>query len=452
MAVQNKKKKSNRWLYITGAVALLVLAGLGIGKQQGWIGKPQLTKVTAEKAENRTIIETVSANGKLYPEIEVSITPDVSGEVVQLLVEEGDSVKAGDLLAKINPDTYNSMVERADAAVNASKSTTSNVEAQVTQLQVQLEQAKKNFARNKQLFNDGVIAAAELETAETAVKNVEAQIVAVRKSIEGSSYNEQSAKATLKEAKENLRRTNVYAPMSGIISKLNVKKGERVVGTSQFAGTEMMKVANFNNIEVRVDVSENDIIRVKTGDTAVVEIDAYLDRKFTGVVTQIASSSNTINQLSADQITNFTVKIKLQKDTYALLYKEYKMPFRPGMSAAVDIQTRTAAGVVTVPIQAVTTREVPDSLRANKGSKVSELDELVFVLEGNKVKSRKIKPGIQDNTYIEILSGLQTGEQIITAPYRVVNKKLKDDMEVEVVPKDQLYTQTGKAKKEDEED
>ncbi len=445
----NKKKRSNRILYILGAVVLLLVVGLAIGKQQGWIGKPQHTKVAIEKAEKRTIIETVSANGKIYPETEVAISPDVSGEVVQLLVEEGDSVKAGVLLAKINPETYTSMVERADAAVNASKSSTSNVEAQITQLQVQLDQARKNYNRNKQLFNDAVISQADLENTETAVRNIEAQIAAIRKSAEGASFNVQSAQASLKEAKDNLKRTNVYAPISGVVSKLNVKKGERVVGTSQFTGTELMKIANFNNIEVRVDVSENDIIRVSVGDTANVEIDAYLNRKFTGLVTHIASSANSLNQLSGDQITNFTVKIRLLKDTYESLFKEFKLPFRPGMSASVDIQTKRAADVITVPIQAVTTREIPDSLKKAKTPQANDLQELVFVVKDGKVKGYPVKPGIQDNTYIEILEGLQVGDEVVSAPYRVVNKTLKDDLPVEVVEKDKLYTNTA-AKKEEE--
>ncbi|QQS30978.1 MAG: efflux RND transporter periplasmic adaptor subunit [Sphingobacteriales bacterium] len=448
----NKKKRSNRLIYILSGVVLVLLIGLFIGKQQGWIGKPQHTKVATEKAEKRTIIETVSANGKIYPETEVAISPDVSGEVVQLTVEEGDSVKAGVLLAKINPDTYASMVERADAAVNASKSSTSNVEAQITQLQVQLEQARKNHQRNKQLFNDAVISQADLETTETAVKNIEAQIAAIRKSAEGATYNVQSAQASLKEAKENLRRTNVYAPISGVVSQLNIKKGERVVGTSQFSGTELMKLANFNNIEVRVDVSENDIIRVSVGDTAIVEIDAYLNRKFTGLVTHIASSANSINQLSGDQITNFTVKIRLLKESYESLFKEYKMPFRPGMSASVDIQTKSAVNVITVPIQAVTTREIPDSLKKTKSPQATELQELVYVVKDSKVKSYPVKPGIQDNTYIEILEGLQPGDEVVSAPYRVVNKTLKDDMPVEVVDKDKLYTNTSNKKEEDQEE
>ncbi|OWY25386.1 efflux RND transporter periplasmic adaptor subunit [Sphingobacteriales bacterium UPWRP_1] len=450
---QQKKKRNNRLLYLLAAIAVIAVVGVVVGKQKGWIGKPQYTKVATEKSEKRTIIETVSANGKVYPEVEVSITPDVSGEVVQLLVEEGQEVKAGALLAKINPDTYVSMVDRADAAVNVSKSSTSNAQAQLTQLQVQLDAARKTLNRNKQLFNDEVISKADLETAETAVKNIEAQMQALSKSIEGAGYNVQSAQASLKEAKDNLKRTNVYAPISGVVSKLNIKQGERVVGTSQFSGTEIMKIANFSNIEVRVDVSENDIIRVSVGDTAQVEIDAYLDHKFTGVVTHIASSANSTNQLSGDQITNFTVKIRLMPDTYRDLFKAYKMPFRPGMSASVDIQTKRVENVVTVPIQAVTVREIPDSLKKSKTAEIgtNELQELVFIHKDGKVFSRKVKPGVQDNTYIEIAEGLQAGEDVVTAPYRVVNKKLEDSMSVEVVAKDQLYTNTGKNKEEDTE-
>ena len=325
--VPKRKSNSNKIL-----ITLAILAVLGIGgglwaKHAGWIGKADVVKVAIEKAEERKIIETVSASGKIYPVIEVGVSPDVSGEIMELTVEEGDSVKSGQLIARINPEIYASVVDQANAGVNASRSNEANASARIKQgdaaikqLQVQIDNARRSLKRSQQLYKDEVISKAELETAETLVQQLEAQIqgaqadlAALRESVQGASYNTQSTQASLKQARDNLRRTNVYAPLSGIVSKLNVKKGERVVGTSQFSGTEMLRIADFKAMEARVDVSENDIVRVSMNDTALVDIDAYPDRKFKGVVTQIASSAGSTSQLQAatNQITNFTVKIRL---------------------------------------------------------------------------------------------------------------------------------------------
>lgn len=452
-------KKGKNWLLISlSVIALLCVAAAIIGKQKGWIGKKNTVKIATDKAENRTIVETVSGNGKIYPEIEVALAPDVSGEVVELLVEEGDSVKIGQLLARINPDIYTSMVERADAAVNAARSSEANaeagigqIEAQTAQIQAQIDNARKVLQRNKQLYRDSIIAQAELESSETSVRALEAQlagmksnITAGKKTTEGAGYNVKSAQASLKEARDNLKKTNIYAPMSGIVSKLSVEKGERVVGTSQFAGTEIMRISNLNTMEVQVDISENEIVKVALKDTAIVEVDAYSDRKFKGIVTQIANSAKSGSQLTGDQITNFTVKVRLLRESYADLLKEQRYPFRPGMSASVDIITQKIDNALAVPIQAITVREDTDSLNLDNKAKNNtnndnDIAELVFIYNNGRVFKRPVSVGIQDETFIQILSGLTQGEEVASAPYRTVAKTLKDSLEVERVSKENLY-------------
>lgn len=429
----------NKLLVILGILAGIAVAVAVIGKNQGWFGKGALLKVATEKIEQHTIIETVSASGKIYPEVEVIITPDVAGEVVKLTVEEGDSIKKGQLLATINPDIYSSMVDRADAAVNSAKANKANAQARISQIEAQLVNARKIYDRNKKLLADKIVAQIEVDNAESSLRSLEAELKAARQTVEGAGFNVQSAQASSKEARDNLRKTTIYSPMNGTVSKISVEQGERVVGTSQFAGTEMMRIANLNAMEARVDVSENDIIRVKTGDTAIVEIDAYIDREFKGIVTQIANSANSVNQLSTDQITNFTVKILMLSESYNDLFKEQKFPLRPGMTCSVDIQTKKVENAIAVPIQAVTTREVPDSLKTKDMKATDEIRELVFIHQNGKVISSDVKVGIQNESYFEVLSGLKIGDEVVTAPYRVISKKLEDGTEVEVVDKEDLY-------------
>lgn len=460
MATASKRKNSSNKILIT--IAILVALGIAGGlfaKYKGWIGKADVVKVAVEKAEERKIIETVSASGKIYPVIEVGVSPDVSGEIMELTVEEGDSVKRGQLIARINPEIYESVVDQANAGVNASRSNESTAsarikqgEAGIKQLQVQIENTRRSLKRSQQLFKDGVISKAELETAETAMQQLEAQLqgaqadlTALREGVQGASYNTQSTQASLKQARDNLRRTNVYAPLSGIVSKLNVKKGERVVGTSQFSGTEMLRIADFKAMEARVDVSENDIVRVSMNDTALVDIDAYPNRKFKGIVTQIASSAGSSSQLqtATNQITNFIVKIRLLPSSYPDLMGQNTLPFRPGMSCSADIQTETVDKALSVPIQAVTTRE--DTLKKQmnpnleKSNKDDDIKELVFVLSNDIVIGREVTVGVQDESYIQVLSGLKGGEEVIAAPYRVISKELKDSLKVEKVSKEELY-------------
>lgn len=659
-----KKKRSNQLLKYLGIAVVLLILGAIVAKQMGWAGKKELTKIAVEKAERRTIIETVAASGKIFPEVEVKIAPDVSGEVIEVAIEEGDTVKKGQLLARIDPQIYESLVDRAKAAVDGAKSNTANSDARIIQaearidqfearkqqvetrrkqfesrrkqlearrtqvkaggeqfgasekriqaskeqyesqkqqleaqkqqfeaqkeqlesqkqqfeaqkqqlearkqqfearkqqlkarekqIQAQIDNAQKNYDRNKQLFDEDIISQADLDNIELQLKTVKADkeslaaekasldseivgldaeiasvdaqklslsaeqkninaqqknldaqqsglnagqknleadqftlkaektrlggdqltlsaeeialdgeiaaleaellglegeltalkadVTAAEKTAEGSTFNVKSAQASLKEAKDNLRRTNIYAPVDGIVSSLNVEAGERVVGTSQFAGTEIINVAGFDEMEVQVDVSENDILRVKLGDTVIVEIDAYLDRDFTGIVSEIANSAQSgAAALATDQITNYKVKIRLLRESYQDLFNQYALPFRPGMSASVEIQTKKVSKVIAVPIQSVTTRELPDSLKKDTGKEEDEIEEVVFVYEEGKVAKKKVKVGIQNESYIQILSGLAANEEVVSAPYRAISKKLKADMEVEKVDKDKLY-------------
>lgn len=438
-----KKKKLFRIL----GVSIILLIIIVIITRNGGV-KP--IQVVVEKSTKRTITETVTANGKIQPEVEVKLSPDVSGEVVELFVKEGDKVKEGDVLIKIDPDLYESALDRIEASLNTSRANLANTKARLAQTKAQFINTETTFNRNKKLYNDGVIADAEFDNIKANYEVAKADVEAATQSVIASQYNVRSSAAALKEAKENLRKTTIYAPMSGTISKLDVEKGERVVGTSQFAGTEIMRIANINEMEVNVSVNENDIVRVHLGDTALVEVDAYIDRKFMGIVTEIASSANVVG-VSADQATNFEVKIRILSSSYQELLDEkarYQSPFRPGMSATVDIQTKTVSNILSVPIQAITTREDTventDSLNVEKyASNVSneekELKEYVFIFDEGRAKMQEVKTGIQDNKFIEIIEGIEEGDNVITAPYRAISKKLKNNSEVEKVRKENLY-------------
>jgi HlyD family secretion protein len=445
------KKKSSKWIIWTLAgLLVLLLAGAAIKARK----KPKGESVETEKVTLREIREIVSASGKIFPEKEVKISSDVSGEIVELYVKEGDSVKAGQILAKIDPEAYVSAVERAEASVNASKSELArsnsaieNATAQIEQIKAQLENTRRIHERNKKLKADGIISTQDFEASESNLAQIEANLksaeASYRSAQQGSKsaeYNVASSQASRKEIQTSLSRTTISAPTSGIISVLNVEQGERVVGTIQMTGTEMMRIANFNSMEVRVEVSENDILRVSLGDTADIEVDAYLDKKFKGIVTEMASSAaNTgnaqIQQLTSDQVTNFIVKIRILADSYTNL-ADQKMPFRPGMSATVDINTNTEKNVISIPIQAVTTREKKDKedKKGQDSSKVkteAEIEEVVFVYEADTARMVNVVTGIQDNEYIQILSGLQPDQEVIIGPYATVSRKLKNGLALE---------------------
>ena len=421
--------KNNRTLTILIiAVVVLIVVAL-VGKKQGWFGKAATVKVAIEKAEKRSIIETVTANGKIQPEKEVKISPDVSGEIVELTVKEGDFVQKGTLLFKIKPEIYISARERAAAAVSASK-------ANLAQVEAQMMQAELAYNRSKSLFNEKTISQSDFEQAEAQYKMALA-------SKESAVYSVQSAEASLKEANENLVKTTVYAPMTGTISSLSVELGERVVGANMMTGTEVLRVADLNRMEVVVKVNENDIIRVKLNDTAIVKVDAWLDRDFKGVVTEIANSATSAGT-TADQVTNFNVKVLLLRQSYADLVNEKNpSPFRPGMSASVDIRTSKKDSIVTVPIQAVTTRTDTTKL---KMTGVEDVRTLVFISDGTRALMRDVKTGIQDNTNIEITEGLKQGEDVIVQPFSAISKKLADSTLIEVVKKEALFN-TEKKKK-----
>ena len=453
--------KKLKWLI--GILVVLILGLVGL-KAAGVIGKDEGLKVSTEKVVSRTIIETVNASGKVYPEIEVKVSPDISGEIIELNFEEGDSVKKGQVLAKIYADIYTTQRDQASAIVNQQQATVENSRAQLESLKSAQELAQKTYDRQKKLLDDKVISRAEFEQAENALQGARASYNAALQGIKSGQAGVASASASLQRANKDLSRTAVLAPMNGVVSLMSVKKGERVVGNSMMAGTEMMRIADMSLIEVRVDVGENDIPKVKLGDSALVEVDAYNNRKFKGIVTKIASSSTSSAQaaITANDVTNFKVHIRLLYDSYKDLIDPARpkaFPFRPGMNASADIQTTTKANVLSIAINGVTTREKNSDNLVNKkeekteegiqeNEKValgSDLDEVVFVLQtGGTVKKVKVKTGVQDINNIEITEGLKAGDEVVTAPYNVVSKTLKDGMKVLVVPKDKLFEQKKK--------
>lgn len=442
---------------------VVLVVTLVVLKNKGALGKEEGTKVAAEKVARRTIIETVNASGKLYPEVEVKVSPDISGEIVELTVNEGDSVKRGQVLAKIYADIYTTQRDQAAAMVSQQQATVSNSSAQLGALKANMDQSQRAYDRQKQLLDEKVISRAEFEQAENAFLSAQANYNAALQGIRGSQAGVQSARANLVKANKDLSRTAVLAPMNGVISLMNVKKGERVVGNSMMAGTEMMRVADMNLIEVIVDVGENDIPKVHFGDSAIVEIDAYNNRKFRGIVTKIASSNSGASQTAAaaNDVTNYKVHIRLLYDSYKDLFdpsRPKSFPFRPGMSASADIQTKRHENAISVPIYAVTTRERNSDKPVNNRKELNvqtsdntenpdntrsasqELEEVAFVLQpDNTVKKVNVKTDIQDINYIQIVSGLKEGDQVITGPYNTISKDLKNGMKVHVVDKDKLF-------------
>jgi HlyD family secretion protein len=423
-------------IFITlGAVAVFIAVLLGL-KSAGVIGDNEEVKIVEiTKVNQMTITETVSATGKIQPEVEIKISSEVSGEIIALPIKEGQQVKKGELLVKINPDIYVSGVNRTAASV-------SNTKAGLSQAEAQVKEAKANYDRNKTLFDKGVISKSEWD------KVVSAYEVAVA-SKQSAYYNVQSASATLTEARDNLGRTTIYAPADGTISLLSVELGERVLGTQQMAGTEILRVANLNHMEVEVDVNENDIVKVSVGDSAKIEVDAYLKKEFKGIVTSISNSAS--SALTADQVTNFKVKVRILKESYLDLMEgkpETYSPFRPGMTATVDIITARKVNVIGAPISAVVIKEDTTSVKKdvlaelekevdqkNGKYKSDEKFECVFVKVGDKAKLRVVKTGIQDNTNIEIISGLKSGEEIIIGPYTTVSKDLTSNDKVKLEDK-----------------
>ncbi len=437
------KSKKLRWIVIISIVLIVVL--IIIAKNSGG----DETKVSVEKAALHTITETVTASGKIYPETEVKIAPEVSGEITLLNVQEGDSVKHGDVLVKINPAIYNSVVNQAAATVEQTKASASNTKEMMAQAESQYELALATYNRNKKLYEQKVISQLEYEQGEAAFKSAKATFDAAKASTNGGKYSIQGAQASLTQAKESLLKTTIVAPTSGIISELNVKKGERVLGTAQMAGTDMLTIADMSRIEVRVDVSETDISKVKIGDTTVINADAYRNRKFIGVVSKVAVSSTKASLSSgsggSDQVTNYTVHILILPSSYedlAAVKTKGKFPFKPGMSASVEIQTNRQNNILSVPVNAVTTRDWPDSVKSkNTSLSADNIRQVVFVYDSKTqtVVIRDVKTGLQDNKYLQVTEGLKENEEVVIAPYGAIARTLSDKTKVKIVDKDKLF-------------
>ena len=435
MASQNKKSsKSTKILFVLiGLVAIALIAALAFNKTEE-------IEVVVEEVEKRTIIATVSESGVIEPRTEVKIAPDVSGEVVDLRVKEGDEVNKGDLIVTIRPDNYQSALEQAQAALNSAQANHLQSKAGLGQAKAKYLQDSANFSRTNQLYADKVVSKLEWENSQLAYEVSKSQFESAKRTVDAAYFQTESSRASLKQASQNLEKTNIYASMDGIVTKLNVELGERVVGTLQMQGTEILRIADLSRMEVKVEVNENDIITVNIGDSAQIEVDAFPDKKFMGYVSEIAYSATVSGIGSTDQITNFEVKVEIDPKSYmgdpeitALMAKEapvkletIKSPFRPGMSSQVEIFTKKLEDVVAIPIQAVTVKKEE---KDQSGPKV-EPQEIVYLLKDGKASQVEVESGISDDRYIEIQKGLVGGEIVITGPYIVLSKQLEDEMEV----------------------
>jgi len=446
--------KKLKWLI--GILVVVIIALIALSKA-GVFGGDEGTKVTAEKAETRDITEIVTASGKVFPEIEVKVSPDISGEIVQLNVIEGDTVKRGQVLANIYADIYASQRDQAAAIVSQSEAQVANSKSQLESLKASLDQAEAAYNRQKKLLDQKVISQSEFEIAQQAYLSAKANYQAANDGIRANQANVQSAMASLNRANKDVSRATIIAPMDGVISLLAVKKGERVAGNSFNIGTEMMRIADLSSMEAQVDVGENDIPKVKIGDTAIVEIDAFNNRKFKGIVYKIANpvTNALTSSSSSTQVTNYQVHIRLLPDSYKdLIVKGQPFPFRPNMSASADIQTRTHPQVLSIPLNAVTTRDKKDGKAPGSDKKEGDdqnsdkqasaaadddIEEVVFIVDSaGLVRKKTVKTDIQDINYIEIKEGIKAGDKVITGPYDVVSKQLKDSSKVKVVTKEEL--------------
>ena len=440
-----KKNATKRILIIVGAlIALIIIVGIVVNATGIVGGGERATQVELGNVEIRTVTQVVTASGKIQPEVEVKISPDVSGEIVALPIVEGDHVKRGQLLARIKPDFYQAQVDQAEASVLQAK-------ASEAQRRADMLQAESEHKRQKALYESGAISISAFEISENRFETAKA-------SFESAQYTVLINQARLKESTENLSKTTIYAPIDGTISILAVELGERVVGTTQMTGTEMMRVAKLNQMELEVDVNENDVVNVAVGDTAAVEVDAYPSRLFKGVVTEIANSARVLGQGTQEQITNFRVKIRILDphnvsfdktgaddifDNNELPINSTVMPnFRPGMSGTVDVFTHTVTGATAVPIQAVTVRDfsridkkdggAADSTATANGDKVEEdLRRVVFIMDDGKARMVEVETGITDATHMVVLSGLSTDDKVVLGPYRAISRTLKPNMTIE---------------------
>lgn len=436
-------------------IALLIAAKLA-----GLIGGEKAEKVTVEKAENRRIIETVTASGKVQPETEVKLSSEVSGEVVELLVKEGDVVKKGQLLFKVRPDVLKSGFDRASASYSSQKASIASAEQQLQQSQGIFENEDGIYKRNVQLFKNKVISVAEFDAAKAAYGTSKTNLEAAKQTVIAAKFNLAQMGATVQEASANLAKATIFAPVDGVISKLSVELGDRILGTAQFAGTEIMRISNLKSMEVNVDVNENDINRVNVGDSAVIEVDAFSDKKFKGIVTEIASSSKDVGTATAvastDQVTNFVVKVRIAADSYSGVSggaKDLPSPFRPGLSATVDIESSSVKSL-SVPIQSVFTKNAAKDNKggsndADAGKQKNKLNDktikqYVYMYANGTVKQVEVTTGIQDDQYIQIKKGLKPGTEVVSGPYSAIQNRLKDGMKVEKTTKDKLFADPDK--------
>jgi HlyD family secretion protein len=465
------KKKHIYW--IVGIVVIIIIIVI-VSQRKGKVGE---NRVFTDEIYYQDITESVSANGKIQPEVSVKISSEISGEIIELNVKEGQEVKSGDLLVKINPDLYQSALNRTEAALNSAKADLATARARLMQSEATLKNATTVFARNEALFEKGAISQAEFDNRSMEFEQAEAEVEAQEEVVNAAIYRVKSSEATRKESIDNLKRTTIYAPADGTVSGLEVEQGERVVGTGQMAGTHLMDIAQMEVMEVNVEVNESDIVRVGMGDTALIEVDAYLNRKFKGIVTEIANAASGNSTISMDQVTNFNVKIRILSSSYEDLVKEGKYPFKPGMSATVDIQTQTVKDVIAIPIEAVTTREDTSSSaksydkyrkknrrkdkakdeeeevveeettvkRTRESGAADNADEdqsftIVFVVDNDKAKIKVVETGIQDDRYIEIKNGLENDDVIIVGPYDQVSRKLTNGDVIEISSKEDFYS------------
>ncbi len=442
-----QKKKSNKLVYYLIGGLIVVILFLVVGKSQGWIGKSKELEVELVKARKVSITEKVSASGTVQPVTEVKLAPEVSGEIIELNVEDGDSVKAGQVLVKIRPEVWLSQLERSEAALNQQRANVESAKATLSRAEANFMRAEQDYKRQEKLWNEKVISEADWQLSQQNYKVATNDLTSAKQSLEAAKYVVNSTEASVKESRENVRKTSVVAPMHGIVSKLSVKKGERVVGTATMGGTEMLRIADLNKMEVRVNVNENDIVRVHYGDTVLIDVDAYsnINKEFKGLVTNIANTAK--DKLSADAITEFEVRILILQSSYQDLVKQgNKFPFRPGMTASVEIITTRKDNVLSVPLAAVTTRKPdgaddkeennnnggnndrkPQVQDNSKKPAEKKLDKVVvFVNEKGTAKMIEVKTGISDYDNIEILSGLGDSTEVVTGPFLVVSKRLKD--------------------------
>lgn len=449
-----QKRKSNKLVYyLIGALVVIILI-LVIGKSQGWIGKEREIEVELAKAAKKTIVEKVSASGTIQPVTEVKLAPEVSGEIIELHVEDGDAVKQGKLLVRIRPDQQISQLERSEATLNQQKANVESAKAALSRSKATFVRAEADYKRQEQLYKEKVISDAEWQLAQQNYLIAKNDLESAEQSLEAAKYIVRSTEASVREARENVRRTSVVAPLDGTVSKLNVKQGERVVGTAQMQGTEMLRIADLNVMEVRVNVNENDIVRVHMNDTVLIDVDAYSNagKQFKGLVTNIANTAK--EKLSADAITEFEVRILVLRSSYEdLIAKGNRYPFRPGMTASVEIITNRKENVLSVPLAAVTTRNPDEANQPAQGGPNNDNDQrqvvnedakkpekkedkiVVFTNEGGTAKMVEVKTGISDYENIEILSGISDSTEVVTGPFLVVSKRLKDGDKVKQAEK-----------------